>query len=318
MQEQKSGILKKEKDFFIGHIVSDGLKKDLIKKGQIECKSASGDFICATLHTLDPREHHDYTLSFATMGIGYEISEKDNVVKNFFLTDGGTNNDLPKILKEYNHFDDNRVLYKKLDDGNMYIFNRNYNSSDAIKQQYDVNNIVVAVMNEKMKNRISCCKKDLENKKNVKKNVGSAVSKQNNIFDYSNNQMDSSFSNDNYENQERVSWCEAVKNKKDASDHIVYYTHNNKINICMNEMNYLAEDQIDGKLKLDRIFVYKNYLTNPLKSKDKLLQQNRNILNISRENFANQTIRVIDDDDTYQMLSLEDFEKQYCQGNIGC
>ena len=85
----------------------------------------------------------------------------------------------------------------------------------------------------------------------------------------------------------------------------------------MNEMNYLAEDQIDGELKLDRIFVYKNYLTDPLKSNDELLQRNRNILNIARENFANQTIRVIDDNNTYQMLSLEDFEKQYCQGNIG-
>ena len=317
MKEQKSSNQKKEKDFFIGHIVNNELNKDLIKKGKIGCKGANRDFICATLHTLDTKKHKDHTLSFSSAGVGYEISEKDNVVNNFFLTDGGTNNDLPKTLKEYNHFDDNRVLYKKLDDGNMYIFNRNYNSSDAIKQQYDVNNIVVAVMNEKMKNRISCCKKDLENKKNVKKNVGSAVSKQNNIFDYSNNQMDSSFSNDNYENQERVSWCEAVKNKKDASDHIVYYTHNNKINICMNEMNYLAEDQIDGELKLDRIFVYKNYLTDPLKSNDELLQRNRNILNIARENFANQTIRVIDDNNTYQMLSLEDFEKQYCQGNIG-
>ena len=317
MKGQTSNILKKEKDFFIGHIVHNGLNKDLIKKGQIGCKGADGDFICATLHTLDTKEHKDHTLSFSSAGVGYEISEKDNVVNNFFLTDGGTNNDLPKTLKEYNHFDDNDVLYKKSNDG-MYVFNRNYYDSDTIKQQYDVNNIVVAVMTEKMKNRISCCKKDLENKKNVKKNVGSAVSKQNNIFDYSNNQMDSSFSHDNYENQERVSWCEAVKNKKDISNHIVYYTHDNKINICMNEMNYLAEDQIDGKLKLDRIFVYKNYLTNPLKSKDKLLQQNRNILNISRENFANQTIRVIDDDNTYQMLSLEDFEKQYCQGNIGC
>lgn len=316
--DPKNNSTKQEEDndFFILYALPS-LDDSLIKDGCIECSSAKwGDFKCATLHT--QYKDRDSTSTFRNYTVGYEISEKDNVCKNFFLSNGWTENNLNEVIKQNtNNFNEDEV-YKKIPyhgyrnkTMSMYLFNPNYKHKDKIQQKNNVKNISVGVMNDKMKNRLSCVETYLEDCNNNK------TRNKKTVFDYSNKNQDSSFDNNNYsieENNEQLMVIPkySYNNRVAKIPQIIANKNKNTIKLTLNEINFLKEDHVDGKLKLKRICVYKKKLINN-NNTDDLQKQNMQIYEIAMHNFPNETIRIIDDD-TGQMefITPQVFKDRYC------
>lgn len=313
--DQKNDSNKKEEDndFFILYALPS-LDSKRIKNGYIDCKSLYGDFKCATLHTLN--ENRDCTGKFCNYGIGYEVSEKDNVCNNYVIGDGWTKNNLNDVIRKKIATFSKDTKYQKIKydgDGHetiMYLFNPEYKNKDKIQQKDNVKNISVGVMNDKMKNRISCVKKYLEDSNDNNKKLHDKKE----IFTYSNKNDDSSFDENNYSIEENDEYTNVIAkyNNNRRVPYILANKQKNKIQLTLNEINFLKENQFNGKLKLKRICIYKSKLTNEYNAGN-LQKQNLEIYNIARQNFPNEKIRIIDDD-TGQMefITPQVFKDRYC------
>ena len=306
---------KEDDDFFILYALPS-LDDNLIKDGFSECSSKKwGDFKCATLHT--QYKDRDSTSTFRDYAVGYEISEKDNVCKNFFLSDGWTKKNLNEVIEKNTNTFNEDEMYKKIPyDGccnqTMYLFNPNYKDKDKIQQKNHVKNISVGVINDKMKNRLSCVETYLEDCNNNNKTHNKKT-----VFDYSNKNQDSSFDNNNYyikeDNEQLTVFAKYRRNNRVAKiPHIIANKNKNTIKLALNEINFLKEDHVNGKLKLKRICVYKKKLINN-NNADDLQKQNNNIYNIAIKNFPNETIRIIDDDTgEMEFITPQEFKNTYC------
>ena len=319
--DPKNNSTKQEEDndFFILYALPS-LDDKLIQDGFIKCSSAKwGDFKCATLHT--QYKDRDVTDTFRNYTVGYEISEKDNVCKNLFIGDGWTKNNLNDVIRKKIATFNKDTKYQKIKyDGDrhkttMYLFNPNYKHKDKIQQKNNVKNISVGVMNDKMKNRLSCVEtylKDCNNNKTRNKKT---------VFDYSNKSQDSSFDNNNYsieENNEQLMVIAkySYNNHVAKIPHIIANKNKNTIKLALNEINFLKEDHVNGKLKLKRICVYKKKLINN-NNTDDLQKQNMQIYEIAIHNFPNETIRIIDDDTgKMEFITPQEFKGTYCSNEF--
>ena len=326
---QKKINTQKDDDFFILYALPS-LDPNRIENGCIDCKSAKyGNFKCGTLHTFV--EDRDITDTFLNYGVGYEISDKDSICHNFFIGDGWSDSDLNDRIKQSISSFKADEKYKKIDykcgshKTTMYVFNPNYTGKNKIQKKENVNNIAVGEMNNKIQKRIKCVKQLLDkNKNDIKKEENVDISleindnlNKNSFYSHPGDQSDTSFDSENYSLDDGCIKSEiTVLAKNKNSPKVPLFAINKRnggVKCFLNEINFLQEDQANGKLKLKRICVYKNTLIDNKYGDEVLKKQNNNIYNIAIKNFPNETIRIIDNE-TGQMefISPSEFQQTYC------
>ena len=180
-------------------------------------------------------------------------------------------------------------------------------------------------MNNKIQKRIKCVKQLLDkNKNDIKKEENVDISletndnlNKNSFYSNPGDQSDTSFDSENYSLDDGCMKSEiTVLAKNKNSPKVPLFAINKRnggVKCFLNEINFLQEDQANGKLKLKRICVYKNTLIDNKYGDEVLKKQNNNIYNIAIKNFPNETIRIIDNK-TGQMefISPSEFQQTYC------